>query len=154
IQNAPYLAEAYWGRGCVFHAMGQTAESLADLDKAIQCDPRLSTAYLERAKILTAGGALDPALADFGQVMLNRPNDPELYLYRGICLLKKGQVKEAISDFHRVLKLTNHSDYAEPAKKYLEELEGRSQPPQPATSPNGAPAASPLPQQKSEDYVL
>ncbi len=52
-----------------------------------------------------------------------RANDPEAYLNRGICLLKKGLVREATADFQRVLKLTNHSDYAEPAKQYLRECE-------------------------------
>ena len=55
--------------------------------------------------------------------MTIRANDPETYLNRGICLVKKGLVSEAAADFQRVLKLTNHSDFAEPAKQYLRECE-------------------------------
>jgi tetratricopeptide (TPR) repeat protein len=154
IQSAPYLAEAYCGRGCVYQAMGQTALALADLDQAIRSDPRLASAYIQRAKLRTESGELDAALADLGQVLAIQPSDPELYLNRGICLVKKGQFNEAMTDFHRVLKLTNHSDYAEPAKKYLEELEGRSQPPRSATGGNGEPAPSLMPQSKPGDYVV
>ena len=75
----------------------------------------------------TESGDLDGALADFGQLMLIRANDPDTYLQRGVCLVKKGLVDDAVADFHRVLKLTNHSDYAEPAKDYLRQvLEGRA----------------------------
>ena len=37
--------------------------------------------------------------------------------------MKKGLLREAAADFQRVLKLTNHSDFAEPAKQYLRECE-------------------------------
>jgi Tfp pilus assembly protein PilF len=154
IQNAPYRGEAYYGRGCVYHAMGETALALADLDHAIQCDPRLVPAYIERAKIRTETGDLDGALADFGQLMIIRGNDPELFLNRGICLLKRGQVKEAMSDFHRVLKLTNHSDYADPAKNYLSQYEPQAEPAQPAADSNGTLASRAMPEPKTEDYVL
>jgi tetratricopeptide (TPR) repeat protein len=163
IQFAPHLAEAYRGRACVHHAMGNTAQALADLAQAVHCDPRLVSAYLERAKICTESGDLEGALADFGQAMVLRPNDPELYLNRGLCLLKKGLVKDAVDDFRRVIKLTNHTDFAEPAKNYLRQYEAQAEPPQPATAGSGASAAATslpqprstsLPQPRSEDYVL
>ena len=119
---APDLAEAYCRRGSVYQEMGKTALALADLDRAIECDPRLASAYLERGKMRTESGDLDGALADFGQLMLIRANDPDSYLHRGICLVKKGLVDDAAADFHRVLKLTNHSDFAEPAKEYLRQI--------------------------------
>jgi len=154
IQIAPYRGEAYYGRGCVYRAMGETALALADLDHAIGCDPRLIPAYIERAEIRTETGDLDGALADLGQLMIIRGNDPELFLNRGICLLKKGQVKEALADFHRVLKLTNHTDFAEPAKNYLRQYEVQVEPAQPAANSNGAPASTAMPEPKTEDYVL
>ena len=134
--------------------MGEMAQARADLDHALQCDPRLVVAYLERAKLRTDSGEFDGALADFEQLMILRGNDPELYLHRGICLLKQGQVNDAAADFHRVLKLTNHSDYADPAKNYLRDCEGRAQPAQPGADVNGAPGTTAMPQPKTEDYVL
>jgi tetratricopeptide (TPR) repeat protein len=158
IQIAPHLGEAYRGRGCVYQAMGDREHALADFDRAIQSDPRLVPAYLERAKIRTQNGDYDGALGDFGVMLAIGGNDSELYLNRGICLMKKGQVSEAISDFQRVLKLTNHSDFAEPAKKYLQQLGGPLEAPEPqrlpAANPNGASAAPPMPEPKAEDYVL
>ena len=42
--------------------------------------------------------------------------------------MKKGQSSDAVADFERVLKLTNHSDFAEPAKKFLRQFEGQANP--------------------------
>ena len=65
---------------------------------------------------------------------------------------------EAILDFQRVLKLTNHSDYAEPARFYLNQLGGENPLPVPSPLPsvNGAthaPVAAPT-QPPALDYVL
>jgi hypothetical protein len=65
---------------------------------------------------------------------------------------------EAILDFQRVLKLTNHSDYAEPARFCLNQL-GRENPlpvPSPLPGVDGATHVldtSPL-QLWAQDYVL
>ncbi len=156
IQIAPYLAEAYYGRGSVYQAIGDIANALADFDRAIEHDPRLAAAYIHRAKIRTETGDLDGALEDFQQLLNLRATDPELYLNRGICLFKKGQVQDAVDDFHRVLKLTNHSDFAEPAKDYLCRLEPppESVRPLPAPGANGAPDLPTLPRPKISDYNL
>ena len=70
--------------------------------------------------------------------MTMRPNDPDCYLNRGVCLARKGLISDAIMDFQRVLKLTNHSDYAEPARHYLEQLGGENPLPFPfSASPPG-----------------
>jgi hypothetical protein len=153
IHSAPHLAEAYCRRGVVFQAMGKTVEALNDFDRAIQGDPQLAAAYLERGKMRTESGDLDGALADFGHLILMRAGDPDTYLQRGICLAKKGFTNDARADFHRVLKLTNHSDFAEPAKNYLRELEeqaGRS----PSLGTNGAPASLSSPQPRAQDHAI
>ncbi len=156
IQIAPHLAEAYRGRGCVYHAMGDLPHALADFDRAIQADPRLASAYLQRAKIRTETGDLDGALADFERLLNIRATDPELYLNRGICLIKKGQIHDAADDFHRVLKLTNHSDFADPAREYLKQIEspGDAALPSPAAEANGVPPSNAVPEIESKDYVI
>jgi Tfp pilus assembly protein PilF len=154
VDAAPELAEAYCRRGLVYQQMGKTAQALTDLDRAIQCDPRLPSAYLERGKMRTESGDLDGALADFGQLMLIRANDPDTYLQRGVCLVKKGFIDDAVADFHRVLKLTNHSDYAEPAKNYLRQVLAD----QPGTPPrfrgNGSSVSPSLPQPRAQDHAI
>jgi tetratricopeptide (TPR) repeat protein len=154
VDAAPELAEAYCRRGLVYHEMGKTAQAMTDLDRAIQCDPRLHSAYLERGKMRTQSGDLDGALADFGQLMLIRANDPDTYLQRGVCLVKKGLVNDAVADFHRVLKLTNHSDYAEPAKNYLRQvLEDQAGAP-PRFRTNGSTALPSSPQPRAQDQGI
>jgi tetratricopeptide (TPR) repeat protein len=156
INFAPYSGEAFCRRGCVYRAMGQAELALADFDRAIGHDPRLASAYLERGKMRTENGDLDGALADFQQLMLMRANDPEFHLNRGICLMKKGLSSDAAADFELVLKLTNHSDFADPAKKHLRQVEGQANP---SSSPRTANAnAPPVPPYSSkpaaQDYVL
>ncbi len=156
IQIAPYLADAYYGRGSVYQATGDLVHALADFDRAIEHDPRLVAAYIQRAKIRTETGDFDGALEDFGRLLNIRSTDPELYLNRGICLFKKGQVQDAVGDFHRVLKLTNHSDFAEPAKDYLRQLEPHSDSVRPLSAPgaNGALESPGLPRPQIQDYNL
>jgi len=88
--------------------------------------------------------------------MVMRPNDAECYLNRGICLARKGIISEAILDFHRVLKLTNHSDYAEPARFYLNQLGSENSSPSPLPGANGSDhaAGSAATQPTGQDYVL
>lgn len=154
IQAAPELAEAYWGRGCVHHAQGNLAPALADFQKTIESDPRFGKAYLERAKIRMELGDYDGALADFGELAAVQGNDPGLYLSRGVCFFKKALYKEAAADFRRVLKLTNHSDFAEPAKSYLRQCEHPILPSSlPNPAPNGAPSEPNVQKPGLPDYI-
>jgi hypothetical protein len=151
IKRAPDLAEAYFRRGSLYQAMGETSFALADYERALARDPRFAPAYLQRAKIRTESGDFDSALADFGEFMNISGNDPESYLHRGICLMKQGMTSAAASDFQRVLKLTNHSDYAEPAKKYLRICESATNPTGPQPGGNGSPAVSEPSQPRAHD---
>jgi tetratricopeptide (TPR) repeat protein len=154
IQAAPDVAEAYWGRGSVHQAKGNLALALADLQKAIDCDARFGKAYFERAKIRMELGDFDGALSDFGQLTLVQANDPGLYLSRGLCFLKKGLHEDAAADFRRVLKLTNHSDFAEPAKSYLHQCESHAIPSAvPAPNPNGWSSATPMQKPSARDQI-
>jgi tetratricopeptide (TPR) repeat protein len=153
IQAAPHLAEAYCKRGSIYQAIGKPEQALSDFDQAIRCDPRLAAAYLERGKMRTERGEHDAALADFGQLMLIRANDPDSYLQRGICLAKKGLVDDAMADFHRVLKLTNHSDFAEPAKDFIRQLLDQPGRP-PLLNANGAQAIATAPTHHAQDHGI
>jgi tetratricopeptide (TPR) repeat protein len=155
LQAAPDVAEAYWGRGCVHQAKGSVASALADFTKAIESDSRFAGAYAERAKIRMELGDFDGALADFNQLMVLQASDPSLYLSRGTCFLKKGLYKDAAADFRRVLKLTNHSDFAEPAKAYLHQCESQTAPPAlPGLNPNGWSSSTPVHKPASPDHIV
>ena len=128
--------------------------ALADFERAIARDPRLAPAYLLRGKICLESGDVDSALADFGMLMTIRANDPETLLNRGICLMKKGQWSDAAIDLQRVLKLTNHSDFAEPAKQYLRECESNAPKPLPAAGSNGSSGASPAKEPSAPEFMI
>jgi tetratricopeptide (TPR) repeat protein len=163
IRISPYLAEAYCGRGSAYEGLGDLDRALAEYDQAIAYDPRLAPAFIKRARIRTEAGDLDGSLADLSRVMDLQPTDPELYLRRGICYLKQGLALEAAADFQRVLKLTNHTDFAEPAKDFLRRIADPS-----VAAPLAAPPAAALPpaqsngetdstvvaEPKTEDYIL
>ena len=153
IHAAPHLAEAYCKRGSIYQAIGKPEQALSDFDQAIKCDPQLAAAYLARGKMRTERGEYDAALADFGQLMLIRANDPESYLQRGICLAKMGLVDDALADFRRVVKLTNHSDFAEPAKDFIRRL--LDQPVRlPLTNANGVQAVASAPNHQAQDHAI
>ncbi|WP_165253062.1 tetratricopeptide repeat protein [Paludisphaera soli] len=122
LRIAPYLGEAYYHRATVYRAMGRTDDALVDLDHALRCDPQLSGAYLMRGRLLTERGELATAEADLDRYLVMRPSDVEGYLHRGLCRAAEGRDVEAVADLQRVLKLTNHSDYAEPARAELDRL--------------------------------
>jgi tetratricopeptide (TPR) repeat protein len=151
IEASPENAEAYFRRGSVLQAMGDVPHAIEDFDRAIDHDSRLAPAYLARAKIHTETGNLDLALADFEKLMAFRANDAESFLHRGICLLKKGFLGDAAADFQRVLKLTNHSDFAEPAKTYLHECQGPDYPTAPIHGANGASADRSVPETRAQE---
>ncbi|MFO0952693.1 MAG: tetratricopeptide repeat protein [Isosphaeraceae bacterium] len=130
---APERAEAYFQRGRVHEAKGDIERALTDFDRAISSDPRLVAAYLHRGKLRNDRGDLDGALADFERADILRPNNPEVYLNRGVCFQKLGILRGARADFERVLNLTNHSDFAEPAKRHLAELATMVEPDMDAT---------------------
>jgi tetratricopeptide (TPR) repeat protein len=153
IHAAPDLAEGYCRRAVVCHEMGQSTQAMNDLDRAIACDPRHATAYLERGKRRIESGDFDGALADFGQLLTIRANEPDVFLQRGVCLLKKGLLSEAEIEFRRVLKLTNHSDYSEPAKSYLRQIEDQALNAPPSAS-NGTPMFPASSQPQAQDHAF
>lgn len=143
IQIAPHLGEAYYARGRVYKAMGDQDRALADFDRAIDHDPRHARARLERARARIESREIDSALDDLAIALVMRSNDPECHLLRGICLYHKGETDLALADFHRVIKLTNHTDFADPARDHIKQIEeGRGAlESQRHSAANGAPAA-------------
>ena len=113
---------AFLVRGELDAALASLNEALADLDQAIRADPNLAPARLARGRLRAGRGELDGAGEDFDRFLCLRPNDIDGLLNRGKLRAQQGREPEAIADFQRVLKLTNHSDYADPARDYLKRL--------------------------------
>lgn len=119
---SPYLGEAYSHRAGVYQAQGRTDDALADLDQALRCDPQLAAAYLMRGRLLADRGSFEAAGADLDRYIAMRSSDVEGYLARGLCRAKEGRDAEAVVDLQRVLRLTNHSDFTDPARVELDRL--------------------------------
>ena len=122
VRIAPQMGGALLHRAMVFEAQGRLEDALADLDQALQADPQYAPAYLMRGRLRTAVGDLEAADQDLDRYLVMRPSDVEGYLHRGLCRAEQGRRLEAVADLQRVLKLTNHSDYADPARARLDAL--------------------------------
>lgn len=122
IAISPNRGQSYLQRGCVLAAQGDNERAVADFDKAVQYDPQLAAAFINRGRLRVAAEDLQGALEDFEQAMSLKQNDPAVFLNRGLCYAKLRVYPKAVADLERVLKLTNHTDFAEPANRYLREI--------------------------------
>jgi len=122
IAISPLRGQSYLQRGCVLAAQGDNERAIADFDKAVQYDPQLAAAFINRGRLRIAAQDLHGALEDFELAMNLKQNDPAVYLNRGLCYAKLHVYPKAVDDLERVLKLTNHTDFAEPANRYLREI--------------------------------
>lgn len=66
----------YSRRAAAHRMLGHEAESLADLDKAIESYPHASGAFNERAKIYEERGERDKAIDDYRSALASQPYDP------------------------------------------------------------------------------
>jgi tetratricopeptide (TPR) repeat protein len=118
----PDIAEAYDRRGTAYYQKGDLDHALPDFNQALTLDPRSSDALLHRAQVHMARGFHDLAVVDFNTSLDIQPNVLDGLLNRGICRYKLGDYPGAVSDFRLILHLTNHSDYADPARQHLQQL--------------------------------
>jgi tetratricopeptide (TPR) repeat protein len=123
IKVDPTRTESYVKRGLAWSQKGDYTRAIADYDRALKLDPTLATAYDNRGIVLAARGDHEAAILDFDTASGLCPTDVAPMLHRGLSLAKLGETDRAADDFRLVLKLTNHSDYVEPARFHLAMLE-------------------------------
>jgi tetratricopeptide (TPR) repeat protein len=123
IKVDPRRPETYVKRGLAWSLKGDYARAIADFERAMKIDPSLGTAYLNRGIVLAARGEHDAAIADFERADDLSPTDVAPKLHRGLSLAKLGDVDRAADAFRLVLRLTNHSDFVDPARFHLAMLE-------------------------------
>lgn len=123
IKVDPARTEIYIRRGQARWQKGDYDLAIADFERAMKIDASLAPAYLNRGIVLAARGDHEAAIADFELASSLRPTDAAPALYRGISLAKIGETDRAAEDFRQVLKITNHSDFVEPARFHLAMLE-------------------------------
>ena len=137
IKVDPKRTEIYVKRGLAWWQKGDYDRAIADFDRAMKLDPGLAPAYLHRGIVLAARGDHDRAIADFDRVTTLRPSDAAAVLCRGLSLAKQGETDRAAEDFRQVLKVTNHSDFVEPARFHLAMLEAEQATAAEASRSNG-----------------
>jgi tetratricopeptide (TPR) repeat protein len=123
IKVDPTRTESYVKRGLAWSQKGDYARAIADFDRALKVDPTLAAAYDNRGIVLAARGDHEAAIADFDRASGLCPTDVAPALHRGLSLAKLGENDRAADEFRTVLKLTNHSDFVEPARFHLAMLE-------------------------------
>lgn len=123
IKVDPKRTEIYIKRGQAWSQKGDYDRAIADFERAMKLDSTLSLAYLHRGIVLAARGEHEAAVADFGRAEALRTTDAAAALHRGLSLAKLGEIDRAAEDFRLVLRITNHSDFVEPARFHLTMLE-------------------------------
>ncbi len=73
MQLDPRLAHAYFGRGTVRLARGETEKAVADFDRALGLDERLAGAYAHRGLALILQGKNEQGEKDLSRALLLDP---------------------------------------------------------------------------------
>ena len=128
IKVDPARTEIYIKRGQARWQKGDYDLAIADFERALKLDAGLAPAYLHRGIVLAARGDHEAAIADFDRAATLRQTDAAASLYRGLSLVKLGEPDRAADDFRQVLRITNHSDFVEPARFHLAMLEADREP--------------------------
>jgi tetratricopeptide (TPR) repeat protein len=118
----PENAEAFDRRGNAYYQKGDLDHALPDFNQALTFNPRSADALLHRALVHMARGFYDLAVVDFNNSLDIVPYVLDGLLNRGICQVKLGDHAAAVNDFRLILHLTNHTDYADPARQHLQQL--------------------------------
>ncbi|MBR1220886.1 tetratricopeptide repeat protein [Bradyrhizobium sp. U87765 SZCCT0131] len=109
--DAPATADAARGaallvRAGAFDRRGQTADALADLDRAIVLDAANARAFRLRGELRRRfGGNLASALSDFDEAIRLAPDDARAYDGRGNVYNNMRQYDRAITDYNDALRL-------------------------------------------------
>jgi tetratricopeptide (TPR) repeat protein len=123
IKVDPLRKEIYIRRGQSFAQKGEYDLAIADFQRAIKLDADLGSAYHQRGIVLAARGDHVRAIEDFERALSLSPTDAAPLLHRGLSFAKLGDIEAASRDFRHILRMTNHSDFTDPARFHLMMLE-------------------------------
>src|SRR5260370_12283947 len=103
----------YKNRGWTYHALKDTTNALADLERAIALNPdQAYAAYLNRAWIYGERGEYQLALDDCNHVLKLGIKDEAAYAYRARIYCWQGDHEQALADCERALALDPECDDA------------------------------------------
>jgi tetratricopeptide (TPR) repeat protein len=123
IRVDPARPECYVKRGLAWIEKGDYGRAIVDFDRALKIDPDHGAAHLHRGVVLAARGDHLAAIDEYEKALQLDPTDAAPLLHRGLSLARIGESERAAGAFRHVLRLTNHSDFTEPARFHLTMLE-------------------------------
>jgi len=105
LETNPRHANAYNGRGAVWHQLGAYDRAIADYTRALDINPRYANAYNNRGVARYQQGGCDEAIKDYDQALEINPNYVNALVNRGAAWRKKGEYEQAIADFNAALSI-------------------------------------------------
>jgi tetratricopeptide (TPR) repeat protein len=119
-----HTGEAYNGRAAVYHALGRSAEALADADAALRLEPRNAGFLLNRG-LIRGPSDLPGAVADWSAALRIDPELAPAYHSRGVAREALGDRAGAIADYERALALGLSAAEVADARRRLAALRPR-----------------------------
>ena len=103
--TAKNRAVAHLFRGVAYHAIGETAKALADLNTTLKINPRMTIAYVSRGNVRHAEGEHEKAIADYSLALKLDPENIVAYSNRGVVYKDLGDLDRAMADLDRAIKI-------------------------------------------------
>ena len=91
------------GLGNIAKRKGDTAEAIADFERALQSDPGFAPAHMNLGVVLADNGEFDKLMAHFQRCIELMPNDMTPIRYMAVALVQQGKTDEAIANFRKAL---------------------------------------------------
>ena len=110
VTKHPKVGFAFGVRGSARAALGETAEGLADLDRAIQMSQSRAPLYKRLHVVLSNAGRWQEALGALDQAAALAPEDPVIFHDRGVANYVLERFDAASAEFTRAIALS--SDFA------------------------------------------
>jgi len=106
IRLDPKLADAYNGRGNVYHDLKRDLDrALADYDEAIRLNPKLAYAYNGRGNVYDDKGDRDRAFSDYTESIRLDPKIAEPHNGLGNVYMAKRDLDHAFADYDEAIRL-------------------------------------------------
>ncbi len=105
VLNKGEVPIAYYNRGLLFEAEGQTEKAIADYTHAIKLFPQYADAYNNRGLMLTFLSKNNEAMIDYNNAIQLSPDNSIAYYNRGNIYYATGDNEKAIIDFNKAIKI-------------------------------------------------
>jgi len=105
LEKDPRHANAYNGRGAVWHKLGAYGRAAADYTQAISLTPRYANAYNNRGVARYQQKKYAQAIEDYDRALAINPNYANALSNRGAAWEKREEYEQAIADFEAALSI-------------------------------------------------